>query len=369
MANAEPSTTVGVSKIIIPFFDPESKAVTPRAWLSFVEMARKSAGKKTVTEGVGDAAVQREVDVWTSEMTCVNAISLLRGTASKWIKNLLESQANETKDWEVFKASFKKRFVKSLTLTEKLNLTDLRMTASESVLDFYDRCKNNINLFFEEEWESLVVGETKATLPWGSPGTQVTEALQTVSKNYHRQCVNIHLKLAFAAGLRDSIKRQTLIQPTETLDEVLAVAQRVEASQKEVKREVAVIEAGFSDEEEVEVGAINARKGQAAAGRSRFLPSQARSSNNGGATSRRPGGTMGDCYYCLKPNHMKRDCITRRNDRNKGIFRSNINAAPSRRQNASVEMDDSNAEAAAEASAQVQSAQIDIADYLNIHSA
>ena len=57
MANAEPSTTVGVSKIIIPFFDPESKAVTPRAWLSFVEMARKSAGKKTVTEDVGGAAV------------------------------------------------------------------------------------------------------------------------------------------------------------------------------------------------------------------------------------------------------------------------------------------------------------------------
>ena len=118
MANAEPSTTVGVSKIIIPFFDPESKAVTPRAWLSFVEMARKSAGKKTVTEGVGAAAQQREVDVWTSEMTCVNAILLLRGTASKWIENLLETQANETKDWEVFKASFKKRFVKSLTLTK-----------------------------------------------------------------------------------------------------------------------------------------------------------------------------------------------------------------------------------------------------------
>ena len=94
-------------KKIIPFFFPESKAVAPRAWLSFVEMARKSAGKKTVTEGVGDAAVQREVDVWTSEMTCVNAILLLRGTASKWIENLLETQANETKDWEVFKASFK----------------------------------------------------------------------------------------------------------------------------------------------------------------------------------------------------------------------------------------------------------------------
>lgn len=83
--------------------------------------------------------------------------------------------------------------------------------------------------------------------------------------------------------------------PTETLDEVLAVAQQVEASRKEVKREVAVIEAGFSDDEEVEVGAVNARKGQAAAGQSRFPPSQAGSSKNGGATSRRPGGTMGDC--------------------------------------------------------------------------
>ena len=197
--------------IVIPFFDPESKAITPRAWLSFVEMARKSA-------------------VWTDEVTCTNAIFKLRGTAAKWIENLLESQATELTVWEDFKKSFKKRFFKSLSLAEKLNLTKLRMTTSESVLDFYDRCTNNISLFYEEEWETLVVGVTTPTLPWVSPGMAVTNDHKRVSERYRLQSVNIHLKFAFAAGLRDSIKRQTLMQPTDSLASILKVAQRVEAT-------------------------------------------------------------------------------------------------------------------------------------------
>ena len=296
------TATVGLSKIVIPFFDPESQAVTPRAWLSFVEMARKSAGKKRVSEG----ADARDVPNWSDEVTCTNAILLLCGTAAKSIKNLLESQATELTVWEDFKKSFRKRFVKSLTLTEKLNLTELRMTATESVLDFYDRCNNNINLFYEEEWETLAVGQTNPGTPWGTPGVAVTEALKTVSKNYHTQCVNIHLKLAFAAGLKDSIKRQTLIQPTESLESILEVAQRVEASQKEIKKEVALVEVGDSDDEtDVEVGAVNKK-----------APRPQGTGNRGGAggTTRRSGGTQVECYYCFKPQHVKRDCITRRND-------------------------------------------------------
>ena len=105
MADNNPTATVGLSKIIIPFFDPDSKSITPRAWLSFVEMARKSAGKKTVNEV--------EVLNWTDEVTCTNAILLLRGTAAKWIKNMLVSGATELTNWGEFKKSFKRRFVKS----------------------------------------------------------------------------------------------------------------------------------------------------------------------------------------------------------------------------------------------------------------
>lgn len=151
----------------------------------------------------------------------------------------------------VFKKSFKKRFVKSGSLAKKLNLlTELRMTASESVLDFYDRCTANISLLYKEEWETLVVGVTTSDLPWGTPNVLVTNDHKKVSKNYRSQCVNIHLKLAFAAGLRDSIKFQTLIQPTESLESILKVAQRVE---------LAIINVRDS-EEEVEVVADNIQK-------------------------------------------------------------------------------------------------------------
>ena len=176
-------------------------------------------GKKTV-DGV-------DVPIWTDKVTCAKAILLLRGTAAKWIETLLGSQATELTVWEDFKKSFKERFAKPVSLAEKLNLmTELRMTASESVLDFYDRCTNNISLIYEEEWE---------TLPWGTPNVLVTNDHKKVSKNYQSQCVNIHLKLAFAAGLRDSIKFQTLIQPTESLESILKVAQRVEYCQKEMR--------------------------------------------------------------------------------------------------------------------------------------
>jgi hypothetical protein len=186
-------------------------------------------------------------------------------------------------DWQEFKTSFRRRFIKSLTLTEKLNLTDLRMTATESCLDFYDRCKNNMYLFFDEEWEVLNVGTTEAGFPWGTPGVAVTAENKKVSDHYYKECLKIRLKLAFASGLRESIKRQTLIQEAEDLDSILAVAQRVEASQKEIKKDIALVEVGYSDEEEgVDVGAVNFQR---------------RKGNQGGAN--KSGGSGGHLHkFC-----------------------------------------------------------------------
>ena len=337
-----------LGKIIIPLFDPEDQQVTPRTWLNMLEMGRQAAGKNE------DGSWK-----WTDEVTCNNAILLLRGKAAQWVENLLETKSPVLKKWEDFKKAFKNRFIKSLTLTEKLNLMDLQMKSTETVLDFYDRCTNNMTLFYEAEWEKLIKDETSAGLPWGSPGTRVTDNHISVSKNYYEKCIEVHLKMAFAAGLKDSIKRQTLIQPSEALAELLAIAQRVEASQREVQPRVQVAVAQVAedeiiDDEQAEAAAVNYRR--------RVGPQQrpVAPSNKGN----KAGRFSGECFYCFKPYHMKKECITRRNDRNKGIFRTNINAPLSnRRQNSSLEAEE---EAEAAAAVMVNNAQI---NYLNQYSA
>ena len=340
-----------LGKIIIPLFDPEDQQVTPRTWLNMLEMGRQAAGKNE------DGSWK-----WTDEVTCNNAILLLRGKAAQWVENLLETKSPVLKKWEDFKKAFKNRFIKSLTLTEKLNLMDLQMKSTETVLDFYDRCTNNMTLFYEAEWEKLVKDETSTGLPWGSPGTKVTVNHISVSQNYYAKCIEVHLKMAFAAGLKDSIKRQTLIQPSEGLAELLAIAQRVEASQREVQPRVqvaAVVQDEVSDDEQAEAAAVNYRR--------RVGPQQrpVASSNKGWQQGNKAGRFSGECFYCLKPYHMKKECITRRNDRNKGIFCTNINAPLSnQRQNSSLEAEEE-AEAAA-AAVMVNNAQI---DYLNQYSA
>jgi hypothetical protein len=352
---------LNMSKIVIPYFDPDSKSITPRAFLAYVDLARKSAGKKTMP-AVGDAAAY-EVLKWTDEITCTNAMLLLRGTASKWIENILEAGGDELSNWDEFKKSFKLRFLKSLTLTEKLNLTDLRMSSTESCLDFYDRCKNNMYLFFDDEWEVLTLNSKHEGFPWGTPGvagsggTTVTAGHKTVSENYYKKCLQIKLKLAFASGLRESIKRQTLIQEADNLDSILAVAQRVEASQKEIKRDIALLNVNESDDEEgVDVGAVNFQ-------RKKNYQGGANKNSGSGGQPQKAGGSPLKCFYCLKPGHFKRDCITRKNDRSKNIFKTNVNATPAKqnRQNGSVEAD--------EEGFNVENCQADISEYLNCMSA
>ena len=74
-------------------------------------------------------------------------------SANKWGVHILENKGEELTNWSKFQKSFKERFIQSLTLQEKMNLRDLRMTSTETCRDFYDRCRNNINLFYENEFQ------------------------------------------------------------------------------------------------------------------------------------------------------------------------------------------------------------------------
>jgi hypothetical protein len=338
------------SKIVIPYFNPSETKISAKAWIGYVEMARDSAGTKPVKNAQGE---EIQVSNWSDKQTVTNAMLLLQGTANKWVEHILESRGPELENWEKFKGSFKERFIRSLTLTEKMNLRDLKMTSTESCRDFFDRCNNNINLFFEDEWQTLVLGQANAGLPWDEPGAVVTDNHIKISKRFHEKAKNIELKLAYVTGLKESIKKQVLFQQAETLDDILKIAQRVESGLKEIKKsEINILDIDSDDDEAVDVGAVNFK----------------RKKNVKGGNAK-AGGQVGQlkCFYCLKAGHFKKNCVTMRNDRQKGIFKSNINANPSPKNKAKMNTIDTNEDDDDDETLSVHNAQADISKYLNLH--
>ena len=347
------------SKISIPHFDPACNKITAEAWIAYVDLARESAGFKM--KKVGEGANEREVKDynWTEPMTCTNAMLLLQGTANKWGVHLLKSKSEALIKWSVFKKLFKERFIQSLTLNEKMNLRDLKMTATESCHDFYDRCSNNMDLFYENEWENIEKTddvEVGRSTPWEDPGKAITDVMVTRSEKFLRKTKDIELRLAFAAGLRESIKKQVLFAETDSIKEILKVAQRIESGLKELKKsEVAILDLDDEDEENVNVNAVNFKSKK----KSTFKFSSAPKSNN-------QGGQL-KCYYCDKTGHFKSNCITMKNDRKKGIFKSNTRSSPSKPKFLnSLDADDSDSDD--EPTGSVRNCQTDVAELLNFHS-
>ena len=191
-------------KIVIPLFDPDKNDVTAKTWMAFVSMAIKAAG--TRTEGAGEAA--RQVNNWTESMAANHAILTLRGGASRWIETLIEEENPAVNSWTELQKLFKARFCEKHTLSEKVKLMDLRQGAKESVMDFYDKVKSNVHQWYSEDWVEANTDADKAAK---------TKSLQ------------MHVKLSFAAGLRPSIQKDTIIQDCNMVEELITVAMRVEA--------------------------------------------------------------------------------------------------------------------------------------------
>ena len=356
----------GSTKIKIPYYDPEKPGLSPRAWLAYVELARKSTGLKDVEyeekkggEGADKDLIvkkKKKVSNWTDEQTCTNAMIMLQGEAARWIENILEKQLEEMRSWAKFKKSFKDRFVRALTLTEKLSLRDLKMTSTESCRAFYDRCTNNMNLFYDDEWETLTVGATSEAFP--KIGV-VSEDHKEMSAEAFEKARNMELKLAFASGLREAIKKQVLFQDTTTMATILSVAQRVESGLKEIKKaDIAGVNLDKSDtEDDVNVGAVNFKKKKG----------QFNNNNNNKGGGKKGGQGGLHCFYCLKPGHFKQKCMTRANDQKKGIYRSNINSPQKKAKVGSVDADEE--EESEEDEGGLQNCQVDLSQFLNLHSA
>ena len=169
-------------RLQIPIYDPDTDAISPKAWINLVDLGRQAAGKNEAGN-----------ENWTDEITASHAILLLRGKAASWISNLIEDKDDSIKKWSSLKEKFRHRFCEKHTLSEKTKLiSDLSMSSSESVNDFFDRCKSHLMILYDEEWPLLVDDAN--------------------DKAARQKSINLHHKVLFSAGLRSNIKADVIIQ-------------------------------------------------------------------------------------------------------------------------------------------------------------
>ena len=192
----------------IPTFDPDREDISAKAWLNLVDLGQQAAGKTAAG-----------ADVWSDEITASHAILLLRGKAASWISNLIEEKDDSLKKWSDLKKKFRGRFCEKHSLSQKTKLiSDLNQSPHESCQDFYDRCRCQLHVLYDEEWDDVA-----------GPGAAADAEARSKS-------IKMHHKVLFASGLRPDIKQDVIMQDMKSLDDLKAVAMRVEASVKETNK-------------------------------------------------------------------------------------------------------------------------------------
>ena len=293
----------GQHRMQIPTFDPDREDISAKAWLNLVDLGQQAAGKTAAG-----------ADVWSDEITASHAILLLRGKAASWISNLIEEKDDSLKKWSDLKKKFRGRFCEKHSLSQKTKLiSDLNQSPHESCQDFYDRCRCQLHVLYDEEWDDVA-----------GPGAAADAEARSKS-------IKMHHKVLFASGLRPDIKQDVIMQDMKSLDDLKAVAMRVEASVKETNKaqkpkvaDVNLVEVpqesldqnfGRDAEEDVEVDAIQRFQGQ------RRFGNGGRGGRGGQSRNNAPGRFNGKCNYCQKQGHKIVQCFSRINDEKQGIFR------------------------------------------------
>ena len=293
-------------RLQIPIYDPDTDAISPKAWINLVDLGKQAAGKNEAGN-----------ENWTDEITASHAILLLRGKAASWISNLIEDKDDSIKKWSSLKEKFRHRFCEKHTLSEKTKLiSDLSMSSSESVNDFFDRCKSHLMILYDEEWPLLVDDAN--------------------DKAARQKSINLHHKVLFSAGLRSNIKADVIIQDSKSLEDVKTVAMRVEASVRDAKPKQQVAEINTAAVEQVAQPIEDPPRGQNEAEVDAvYRPPQRRQTYQPQNFNRRGRGARGgrsgqnqrfngSCHYCHKFGHRITQCFTKENDEKRGIFRQKV---------------------------------------------
>ena len=241
-------------------------------------------GKDTLSAKAWTRQVQScmKLSGWDSAKTANFACLTLRGTAGIWANSKQELDSTIFNTWENLQKEFLNRFHIKKTLAELSYLKSTLVQAEkELVRDFWDRCVS-AQLLFDETWGELAAEATN----------DEKTAYEKAKKESHTKSVQLN----FITGVHTAIRSRLVIEQCKTSEDLLDLAQHVEASIRDEKKI-------FTDTSKVEIAGI---KGQPPPNRGQYQ-------NRGrGFRGRGRGNSSnlknGTCYRCGDPGHWANLC-------------------------------------------------------------
>ena len=250
--------------------------------LFYGEIGKDSLSAKSWTRQVQSCM---KLSGWDSAKTANFACLTLRGTAGIWANSKQELDSTVFNTWENLQKEFLNRFHIKKTLAELSYLKSTLVQAEkELVRDFWDRCVS-AQLLFDETW-----GELAAEAP-----ADEKTAYEKAKKESHTKSVQLN----FIVGVHTAIRSRLVIEQCKTSEDLLDLAQRVEASIRDEKKI-------FTDTSKLEIAGIKGQPPHRGQNPNRARGFRARGRGNGGGNSSHLKN--GSCYKCGDPGHWANLC-------------------------------------------------------------
>lgn len=317
--------------------DPSLDKLQARAWAQRIDQLRDIAN-----QGIENAENHR----WTDGATAQYASMALKGKAGQWY-NILVERGQAPAGWagnEGLKKIFLDRFHHKATLAEESAIEDaLIQEDKEPVRDFFDRVQAGVLTIMESYTELTIAAGVLAA-------AQAAPIIQTARRNAYE----FFVRRKFIHGLQKAIKAQVVVQNPETLQDMVDLAVRVEASfsnERKAKLPLPEVSAISSKEAKSDQQA-KTENPEGATSLDQFVDlvkARLNKPNNGSANrgarqrqgnrGNRGGGRGGAarssgqgaaalvCFYCDRPYHTEANCYAKKRDAQNGVY----NPAPGSR--------------------------------------
>ena len=262
------------------FGDLAKDILSPKAWIKQVNSCMKLSG-------------------WDEAKTSAYAQLSLRSRAANWANACLEMDPECFDTWTKLQEQFLKRFYVKKTLAELSFLkANLVQAEKETVRDFFDRCVST-QLLLDEAWGELPATSTE----------DEKKAYAAAKKESHTKSVELN----FITGVHEFIRSKLLIEQCKTTEEILDLAQRIEASKRDQQKI-------YTDTSKLEINAI------------RDVGGRGRNTNRGGGRGGRgTTSNRGSCFRCGDPSHYADRCVAKGlNNRGRGRGGQNRGYLPNR---------------------------------------